>query len=170
MQALLRLSALIATAPALAYIPIHGCEWVPETTTITNFTFTEDTSTDGAPDYVAWRAPAVGVSCSGSRTSFQDPSASTAIRCTAPASDPTVGVFLVSVDDGSGSNATLRFVVYEQCAASIYAFYYQGDFPLACGIQGENATCAPKSDAAATVISQLYLPPVGPPPPPPHQI
>lgn len=169
------LSALTASSQAQAFTPVHGCEWVTQTTAITNFTLFQSATDDSTPNYVKWQAPALGVSCyisDPSSTAIGSPGISTTVPCTAPASEPTKGRFLLSAEDGSGSssNATLNFVAYVQCAASIYAFYYEGIFSLSCATDAGGSTCVSKGNATASVTRELYLPPVGPPPPPPRSM
>ena len=175
MRTVIILSALTAFSQAQAFVPVHGCEWVTQTTAVTNFTFFQSAPSDRTPDYVQWEVPAHRVSCYASSTGSSTPigilGTSTTVPCTASASDPTKGRFLLSADDGSGSTATLRFVAYVQCAASIYAFYYQADFPLSCARDaGGSSTCVSQGNATAIVTEELYLPPIHPPPPPPRRI
>jgi len=175
MKAFIFLSALIAASQAQTWVPIHGCEWVPLTTAVNNFTFFDSASNDAtSSDYVAWKAPLFGLACNytsnpsspGSATDIGKPGIMTDVPCTATASDPTVGKFVVSEER---SNATLRFRAYAQCAASIYELNYEGVFPLDCvTTEGGSATCVAKGNATATVTSAIYLPPMRPPPPPPY--
>lgn len=178
MKTAIFLSVLTASLQAQEFVPIHGCEWVPQTTAVTNFTLFHGASSDSTSDYVNWQVPALSVSCHASdpsttrsTTAIGDPGTSTTVECAAPASDLTAGTFLVSADDGSGSNATLRFMAFAQCAASIYAFYYEANFALACASDtGGSATCVSKGNATASVTRELWLPPIHPPPPPPRRM
>ena len=175
MKTVISLLALTASSQAQTFVPVHGCEWVPQTTSITNFTFFHSASKDGTPSYVNWQAPLFHLSCYGSSSSstgstpaIGKPGANTNVPCKASDSDPTTGTFLVSADHGSGQNATLKFVAYAQCAADIFAFHYQGGFPLSCATDaGQNTTCVPRGNATASVTNEEYLPPMRPPPPPP---
>lgn len=175
-QMFIFLLALTASSQAQVFTPIHGCEWVPQTTAVTNFTLFHSASNDSTPDYVDWQAPALRVSChasnpstTGTTTAIGDPGTSTTVDCTASGSDPTKGTLLVSADDGSGSNATLKFMAYAQCAADIYAFYYEANFLLSCASDAwGSTTCVSKGNATASLTSELYLPPIHPPPPPPR--
>jgi hypothetical protein len=167
------LSALTAPSEAQTFTPVHGCEGFTETTPVTNFTLFHRATNDSTPAYVKWLAPVVGVSCSASEsssTAIGTPNTTTTVPCTAPASDETKARFLLSADESSGdlSNATLYFVRYAQCAASIYAFYYKANFPLSCAMDTRGETCVAQGNATARVIRELWLPPMGPPPPPPR--
>ncbi|KAF2033124.1 hypothetical protein EK21DRAFT_109263 [Setomelanomma holmii] len=169
------LSALAASLQAQTFIPIHGCEWVPQYTSITNFTFVDSPANASTPDSVQWRIPAFGISCNltsqsatGSTTTIGSPGTNTYVPCKATSSDPTTGTFLVSADDESGINATLRNVGYAQCAADIYAFHYEANFALLCETdEGGSKTCVTKGNATAVVTGEEYLPPIRNPPPPP---
>jgi hypothetical protein len=169
------LSALTASSQAQAFQPVHGCEWITATTPITNFTLFHRATNDSAPAYVKWLAPVLGVSCSvseSSSTAIGTPNTTTTVPCTAPGSSPTNARFLLSVDEGSGDlgNATLYFVRYTQCAASIFAFYYEANFPLSCVMDAGGETCLAKGNATASVTTELWLPPISPPPPPPRRM
>jgi hypothetical protein len=74
--------------------------------------------------------------------------------------------FLLSDDE---NKATLRFVVYEQCAADIYAFHYEaGDIGMTCmSEEGGKRVCVQGGEVQARVTGEEYLPPVRNPPPPP---
>jgi hypothetical protein len=169
MKTILFLSLFAASQQALsAFVPVHGCEWVTETTAVTNFTLYTSASNTSTTDHVQWQVPVHGVACSVSSTAIGTPGGdSTIVPCTAH-SDPTKGQFRVLAEDGLAKNAALIFVAYVQCAASIYAFYYRADFALSCeaDLRG-SATCVPKGNATATVTTELYLPPISRPPPQP---
>jgi hypothetical protein len=169
MKVILLLCVFVASQHALsAFVPVHGCEWVTETTAVTNFTLFTSASNTSTTDHVQWQVPVHRVACSVSTTGIGTPGgASTIVPCTA-SSDPTNGQFRVLADDGLGRNAALIFVAYVQCAASIYAFYYRADFVLSCERDsGGSATWVPKGNVTATVTTELYLPPVSRPPPQP---
>jgi hypothetical protein len=117
------------------------------------------------PDYVQWQAPALHVACFASSTSstalLGNPDTITTVPCTAPASEPTNGSLLVSADNRQERNATIKFVVYEQCAADICAFYYESSFAMTCaGDLESSVTCSSKGTATASVTDMQYLPPV----------
>jgi hypothetical protein len=167
MKPIIYLSILAASRQALSvFVPVHGCEWVPETTAVTDFTLLNSASNASTPSSVHWQIPAHGVECSvSSTTAIGKPGISTTVPCTASASDDTAGKFRVFSDEG---DAALIFVAYAQCAASIYAFYYRADFLVSCTMDaGGSTTCVPKGNATAVVTTELYLPRVGPPPPAP---
>lgn len=172
MRSFIFLSALIAASPALA-VPIHGCENVPNTTAVTDFTLFDSASADSALDYVTWQVPALShllchtnTSYAGNTTATEDSSTRLYVSCTPP-EKPTTGVFLASADDGSGRNASLEFITYAQCAADIYEFHWKADFLLSCaGNAGGDATCVSKGNASAMFNFGIYLPPVRSPPPP----
>jgi hypothetical protein len=176
MKTIICLSALAAFLQAQVFVPVYGCEWVPPTIAVTNFTFSYSTSNDSSPSYVQWQAPTWGTSCNasnptstGSITTIGKPGTVTYVPCKSTSSDPTTGSFQVTADDGSGSNATLNFVAYAQCAADIFQFDYEANFPLACATDAEGiGTCVPKGNATAVVIHETYLPPIRGPGPPPH--
>jgi hypothetical protein len=152
------LSALIATSHAqFTFVPVHGCEWVPETTALTNFTLFHGPSNFDTLDYVQWDAPALSVSCFNfsTTTSIGKPGTTDTVPCTAANSDPTQGMFLVSAD---GSSATLNFVFYAQCAADIFAFHYEAVVELSCGVYAkESNRCLSKGNATANVTAEEYL-------------
>ena len=174
MKSFVLLSVLTAPLPVLAYVPVHGCEWVPETTAVTNFTFFDSPSNANALDYVTWQVPTFDLSCYVNNAAIiQDPSISNNLLCNKTTSSyKTEARFIVSADNGAGRNATVRFLDYVQCAADIYAFYYKGNFPLSCtNDAGGNATCISKGNATATQTQGLYVPlyPGAPKPPPPRR-
>ncbi|KAH7080175.1 hypothetical protein BKA63DRAFT_397575, partial [Paraphoma chrysanthemicola] len=128
------------TASSIAqfqFTPVHGCEWIEASTPVTNFTLIRGATNTSTPDFVRWQAPILGLACSASEsssTTIGAPGTTTYVPCTSPGSSPTNARFLTFDDGVSGnlSNATLYFVRYTQCAASIYAFYYESNFPLLC--------------------------------------
>jgi len=140
-----------------ALLPIHGCEWVPETTAIINFTLSENTSNNSAPTYVQWQAPAFRIVCNAS--AVEKPGVRTDVPCTQDNSrQDTPGTLQLSAGNESSSNATLNFKVFAQCAASQFAIYYQAVVALACekSLAGTTA-CVPKGNATATVWATEYL-------------
>jgi hypothetical protein len=63
----------------------------------------------------------------------------------------------------------VRFVVYEQCAADIYAFHYEASIELECTSEEGKGVCTQEGDVQAHVTGEEYLPPIRNPPPPPPQ-
>ncbi|KAH7086488.1 hypothetical protein FB567DRAFT_72314 [Paraphoma chrysanthemicola] len=170
------LSALVAFSDAqFQFTPVHGCEWIKATTPVTNFTLFHGATNDSTPDSVRWQAPVLGLACSASEssaTTIGSPATTTYVPCTSPGSSSTNARFLTFDDGASGnlSNATLYFVRYTQCAASIYAFYYESNFPLLCTSDAGARTCVSGGNATAIVTRELWLPPISSPPPPPRKI
>jgi hypothetical protein len=152
------LSALIAVSyTQFTFVPVHGCEWVPQTTALTNFTLFHGPSYLNTLDYVQWNAPALSVSCYNfsTTTSIGKPGTRDTIPCTAANSDPMQGTLLVSAVDGS---ATLNFVFYAQCAADIFAFHYEAVVELSCAAYAKESTrCLSKGNATASVTAEEYL-------------
>jgi hypothetical protein len=174
MKTIVLLSALTTSMQAQVFVPVHGCEWVPPTNAVTNFTLFRSASIDNDQNYVKWQASVFGTVCkasspsfNGSTTAIGKPGINTFVPCTSTSSEPTTGTFRVTADDGSGSNATLNFVGYAQCAADIFEFYYEANFPLSCVTDAEGSdTCVPKGNATARVTNEVYLPPIRGPGPP----
>jgi hypothetical protein len=120
-----------------------------DTTNHSNLELYNVRSASNIPDYVQWQALALCVACFASSTSstalLGNPDTITTVLCTAPASEPTNGSLLVSADNRLERNATIKFVVYEHCAAVIYAFYYESSFAIACaGDLESSVTCLSK--------------------------
>lgn len=158
MQKIFPLLALVASSSAA---PIHGCEWLPNTVSITNFTYIHDPSNTSATDFVKWQAPAVDVSCNATNPSpfgFYFPCMK----------QETYGTFKISADDGSDRNATASFNMYAQCAADIFEIWYTGMIQLECYKEGESVDCGTRGNATASISATNYLPPIRNPPPPPH--
>jgi hypothetical protein len=155
---------------SLAIVPVYGCEKYPQTTALTNFTFTHGTSTTNAtgPSSVKWQAPALSVSCSASSSSTNSigaPGTYTSVPCGEKPSDPVMGSFQVSAN---GSNATVTFITYVQCAADIFGFRWEAVIPFSCASDAAGSeTCAANGNTTASVTSAGYIPHVRPPPPPP---
>lgn len=154
----------LATQP---FIPVHGCEWVPELTPLANFTYTHPFSaypsntTSTTTSYIHWNAPSISVSCSNPNPSFTGFQNASAVACASPGDE---GRFLVSTD---GKNATVIFRVYVQCAADIFAFHYEAGFEIACvRNEGGGEECGDGGRAVARCTAQQYLPPIRYPPPP----
>ncbi|KAF2008739.1 hypothetical protein BU24DRAFT_415488 [Aaosphaeria arxii CBS 175.79] len=174
MRSFTLLSALIAASQAQMTWPIHGCPWVTETTLITNFTLFHSASIDSDPDYVSWQVPAYDMICTltsqsntGKVTPIGKPKTTTVVPCNLYKDESAASRFYVSEDEGSGSNATIRFVYYAQCAASRYAIYYEAGFPQSC-VEGEKGvTCVPSGNTTAWAVQQYWLAPIGGMPPPP---
>ena len=61
----------------------------------------------------------------------------------------------------------MRFVVYEQCAADIYAFHYEAEIAMSCASGEGEGVCVQEGDVEAGVYGEEYLPPIRNPPPPP---
>lgn len=170
--------ALAASSRAFTFVPVHGCEWVPETTPVTNFTLssTSSSSSSSSSDYktlysAQWKVPTLGVSCSSAAPSSSG--SRIPLRCTAPASSPTDATLVlqsVPAPGDTNSTATLSFLVYEQCAADIFEFGYEAQVALACTQDGDAAStvCVPSGNSTAKVVRAVYLPPIRPPPPPPY--
>jgi hypothetical protein len=173
MKTIFLLSALTASLHASpAIVPVYGCEKYPQTTALTNFTFTHGTSTtnNNAASSVKWQAPALGVLCSASSStnSIGNPGAYTSVPCGEKSSDPVTGSFQVLADDGTGSNATITFITYASCAADIFGFRWEAVIPLSCASDGAGSeTCTANGNTTASVTSAGYIPHVRPPPPPP---
>jgi hypothetical protein len=116
---------------SLAIVPVYGCEKYPQTAAVTNFTFTHGTTTTNTtgPSSVKWQAPALSVSCSASSStnSIGAPGTYTSVPCGEKPSDPVTGSFQVSAN---GSNATITFTTYVQCAADIFGFRWEAIIPF----------------------------------------
>jgi hypothetical protein len=171
MKALSMLYLIAASSCALAddWVPIHGCEWVPGSTPVTNFTLFNSAINNTTPSTVHWQIPIHRVDCTVSNSSSIPPTNSpSVVPCTAPSSETTYGQFRVFEDNGSEKNAALISVAYQGCAAHIYAFYYRADFVVKCerDVDG-NEMCVPKGNATAKVYSNFPLMPISPPPPKP---
>lgn len=158
MKTIVALSALTAVSQAQStFVPVHGCEWVPETTPLTNFTLFHGPSDNGTPAYVQWNAPDLRVACYSfsSTTSIGKLGTSETVPCTAANSDGSNGWLQVSADAGS---ATLNFVFYAQCAADIFAFHYEATVELSCAVYAKESTrCLSKGNATASVTAEEYL-------------
>ncbi|OAL44091.1 hypothetical protein IQ07DRAFT_649535 [Pyrenochaeta sp. DS3sAY3a] len=177
---------LLATLPTLTHaqtpitVPVHGCTYIKETTPVTNISLstlttslpsTNGTQTTTTTSTATWRVALFGMACAGSNPNATFPSS---VVCNATASEPT-SARLTLADSGAAAYKTvsLFFMAYAQCAASIYAFYYQADFALSCVETGEGRSCSPKlgegEEVAGRVTRIIWLPPVrGLPPPPPR--
>lgn len=156
MKIILPVLILLASSHAA---PIHGCEWLPNTVAITNFTYIHNPSNTTATDFVKWQVPAVDVSCNATNPSpygFYFP-------CT---KQETYGTFTISADDGSDRNATASFNMYAQCAADIFEIWYTGMLQLDCRKE-EMVRCGTRGNATASISATGYLPPIRNPPPPP---
>jgi hypothetical protein len=151
MKLLALLSFVAALAQAQTWVPIHGCEWVPEKTAIANFTLTRSPSNSSTPAYVAWQAPALRVACNATAPVIGTPGSTTNVNCVAASSQDTQGTFKVSPD---GSSVTLMFIMYQGCAASIYEFGYKAEFGIVCG---EGGNCVSRGNASATAYYQNWL-------------
>jgi hypothetical protein len=168
------LSALTASPAVWAtFVPVHGCEWVKETTPLDTFTFFLSASNTSTPDYITWHVPAHGFTCrasnpssTGAAVSIGHPGTRTTVPCDGYSKDAIPASFLVSEDD-AGKNATLTFTAYVGCAADIFEFDYRADFPLVCEESAAGSeTCVAKGNITANVVAEIYLPPIRNPPPP----
>jgi hypothetical protein len=164
---LLILPAYVSAQSAQPFIPIHGCEWVPEYTPLTNFTLSQPTSsntTTTPTSSISWTIPTFHITCS---TTYTGPPGRypniRSVSCTSPGD---VGQFFLA-DDEHHDTATVRFVVYEQCAADIYAFHYEADIEMQCISEQGKSVCVQGGDVQARVTGEEYLPPIRNPPPPP---
>ena len=167
MRTTLALSSLVATSLA-SILPIHGCEWLPNTTAVTNFSYFASSSTTTTPDYVSWTVPAFSTTCNATftgpdfRTSEYN---STNVQCRSSHSDPNTGFFLQSL---TGANATLNFSTYAQCAADIFEIYYSAPTVFDCvNDEAGDKNCVARGNITASVSAANYLPPIRNPPPPP---
>jgi hypothetical protein len=173
MKTIFLLSALTASLHASPpIVPVYGCEKYPLTAALTNFTFTHGTSTTNTnvPSSVKWQAPALGILCSASSTtnSIGTPGTFTSVRCNENPSDQATGSFKILAADGTGSNATISFITYAQCAADIFGFGWEAVVPLLCASDAVGSeTCVAKGNTTANVYATGYIPHVRPPPPPP---
>jgi hypothetical protein len=171
MKTLILFSLLNASKYALAddWVPIHGCEWVPGSTPVTNFTLFNGAINSTTPSTIHWQIPIHGIDCTVSNSSSIPPTDKpSVVPCTEPASETTYGQFRVFEDNGEEKSAALISVAYQGCAASIYAFYYRADFVVKCERDADgNEMCTPKGNVTAKVYSHFYLPPISAPPPKP---
>lgn len=161
------LSILAAIPAAFAgCVALHGCESFPTSSAITNFVFISKALNTSAPSSISWQAPAVGVSCKTTNATWiNNLDHSYSVPCSPPENGYIYDVLRTSTD---GTNATINFRAFAQCAASIYAFHYEADFPLDCtDYDSASIMCVPKGDIVASCTGQEWLPPVRPPPPPP---
>ncbi|KAF2449304.1 hypothetical protein P171DRAFT_427510 [Karstenula rhodostoma CBS 690.94] len=160
------LLALATASTALAaFVPIHGCEWVPSTTAVTDFVFLSNASNPSAPSSISWKAPAVAATCKTENATWLPISGHQySVPCVPPENGLIQDILRVS---GDGTTALIMFRAYAQCAASIYAFHYEAVFPLDCTEgSGGFTRCEAKGDVAANCTAEEYLPPIRPPPPP----
>ncbi|OAK96034.1 hypothetical protein IQ06DRAFT_381116 [Phaeosphaeriaceae sp. SRC1lsM3a] len=153
-------------------LPVHGCLNMPNTTTITNFTFVHHPRNLGIKAFVQWESPRFSISCygesptaSGANVPIGFPGTYTSIPCKGSQN----GGFQVATD---GVNASVEFSTWQQCAASQYYFHYKADIVLEC--KGDDAgvlTCgdgdAKEGNSTAGFESLEWLQPIRPPPPPP---
>jgi hypothetical protein len=146
--------ALTASAQAQRpFEPVYGCTWVPEFTAITNFTFTRSAN-DSAPAYIQWQAPGLPIACNAT-TTIPKPSTRANVACKQADSG---AYYLLSTDETSGTNVTLGFTFYAQCAASIFAFYYEAVVSLSCESDTDGITaCGAPSNTTARVWTYQYL-------------
>jgi hypothetical protein len=166
MKTTILLSAFTASTYAQYTGPVHGCEWVPSSVPITNFTFTQpylnSSTTATTPSSISWQVPNFHISCNttytGSPGRVGNP---TYLKCTSPGDG---GMFVLSAD---GANATIYFKVYEQCAADIFAFHYEAVVEMECEKDEGREMCMDGGNVVANVTSEEYLPPIRNPPPPP---
>jgi hypothetical protein len=172
MKTLIFLSLLAASQHVLAddWVPVYGCEWVPGSTPITNFTLFNSAINSTTLSTVHWQIPIHRIDCTTSKSSsIPAPGGQPAVvPCTAPSTETTYGQFRVFEDNGSEKSAALISVAFTGCAAHIYAFYYRADFVVKCerGVDGSEM-CVPKGNATAKVYSNFPLFPSSPPPPEP---
>lgn len=176
MKFLILLSALAAlnSAQKPDLLPVHGCPNMPNTTTLTNFTFRHHPSDLSASigTFVSFDSPQFNISCyastptpSGSNVPIGFPGTYTSIPCKGSRN----GGFKVEKD---GVNAYVEFSTWQQCAASQYYFGYRADLKFSCtederGIQTCMDGNAKEGNSTAGISSLEWLQPVRPPPPPP---
>jgi hypothetical protein len=135
MKALVFLSALAALSRAQKpdLPPVHGCPDMPNTTTISNFTFVHHPTDLSIKAFVQFNSPQFGVFCYG-----DSPTSSGAIvpigfsgtYTSIPCKGSQNGGFGVAKD---GVNASVEFSTRQQCAASQLYFNYKADVLLRCG-------------------------------------
>jgi hypothetical protein len=134
MKAFLFLSALAARSRAqkLDPLPVDSCPDIPNTTTISNFTFVHHPTNLSIKAFVQFDSPQFSVSCygespssSGANIPIGFPGTATSIRCKGSRN----GIFQVAKD---GVNASVEFSTPQQCAASQLYFHYKADVLLSC--------------------------------------
>jgi hypothetical protein len=131
--------ALALAAPtADAICKPHGCDWVSETTTVTNFTFTKSSNNDTCQG-VTWQylwSKTDPRTCSALVS--QPMGSRNRIACVEahPIRNDTFwpGWFTVvdTADDGSSIDVDFSLELYEGCAANIYGFTYGTKLALPC--------------------------------------
>jgi hypothetical protein len=144
MKALLFLSALAALSRAqkLDPLPVDDCPDLPNTTTISNFTFVHHPTNLSIKAFVQFDSLEFGVSCYGASPSSSGanipigfPGTATSIPCKGSRN----GIFSVAKD---GVNASVEFSTRQQCAATQLYFHYKADVLLSCSEDGAGVqTC-----------------------------
>jgi hypothetical protein len=159
------LSALATSSSVLAtFVPVHGCEWVKETTPLDTFALLLSAANTSTPSNVTWHVPAHGFTCS--TASLSSPRTRSTVPCDAYSKDAVPASFLLSEDE-NGKNASLTFSAYVGCAADIFQFNYEAGFPLECeATEGGSEECTAQGNVTAKVVAEIYLPPIRNPPPP----
>lgn len=157
MKPLVILSALAALSRAQKpdLLPVHGCPDMPNTTTISNFTFVHHPTNLSIKAFVQFDSPEFDVSCygespssSGANIPIGFPGTYTSIPCKGSRN----GYFQVAKD---GVNASVEFSTRQQCAASQLYFHYIADVLLNCsedeaGVQ----TCGDRKGGNVTAESR----------------
>lgn len=156
---------LAALSMALAdFVPVHGCEWVPFSTSVTDFVFLFNSTDTNAPSSISWNAPTVSAHCKTTNATWTPIYGHQySVPCSPPEGGLIQDILRVSEDN---TTALIMFRAFAQCAASIYAFHYEAKFPLDCIKDSEGITsCVAKGDVTANCTAEEYLPPIRPPPP-----
>ena len=132
---------LIASSHAA---PPQGCEWLPETVAVTDFTYTFNTTDFPVSTFATWKASAVNISCS-------TPNPGALLPFFLCRHDPEQGGLRISVAD---RKAEPVFSIYPQCAADMYKIWYRAEMQLDCVTdEKEVVTCGAKGNVTASMVA-----------------